>query len=477
MIAAKPEFDPLELPKGRMFLGYQTKAQRLFNTTSLLLIPKSRQVGITWAFAFTAMKTAAASKQAGGMDVYYISYSKEMTRGFIDDVAMWARAINDVVVQIDEVVFDDDGKDIQAFRIRFASGKSVTALPSVPRSIRSKKGLLIIDEAAFVKDLKELIKAAMAFLVWGGKVVIISTHDGVDNPFNLLIEDIKAGRRKGKVFKITFQDALNDDLYERIMLVTRKKASPAGKLAWVKDMYDYYGEDADEELDVKPSAGSGSWISPADIAAACHDEAGEPRFYAGGLCYVGRDIARRNDLATISPFEDVDGVLWQREEVAMKNARFSEQAAEFDRIMRDYNVVRAALDQTGMGEAVVEAAQDKHGEHLVEGVLFTPTMRLNIATLLKKRFEDGTIRIPNDDKVKADFRSIKKISGGNGAPRIAEDGSSDGHADRFWAAALAVGAAENPYQKYEYKPVPSGAGRGDEGSGGGRGVRGHQGAL
>jgi phage FluMu gp28-like protein len=33
-----------------------------------------------------------------------------------------------------------------------------------------------------------VIKSAMALLIWGGQVVV-STHDGVANPFNLLIEN------------------------------------------------------------------------------------------------------------------------------------------------------------------------------------------------------------------------------------------------------------------------------------------------
>ncbi len=466
-----------KLPRGKILLGYQQKPLSLLDSVSVLAIVKSRRIGLTWALAAKAVLTASKARNQGGMDALYISYSMDMTREFIDACAMWARVFNVAAEAEDEVLFVDGDKDIKAFRINFASGFEVMALSSAPRSLRGKQGLVIIDEAAFVDNLAELIKAAMAFLMWGGQVVLVSTHDGAENPFNLFVEDIRAGRREGETLEITFADALADGLYERICLVTGQEASPTGKIAWKEKIRAFYGEDGDEELDCKPRAGSGSWISPADIAAACHGEAGEPRFYQGGHCYVGRDIARRNDLSVISSFEDVDGVLWQREQVVMKNARFSEQATEFDRIMRDYNVVRAALDQTGMGEAVVEAAQDKHGEHLVEGVLFTPGMRLNIATLLKKRFEDCTIRIPNDPKVKADFRSIKKISGGTGAPRIAEDGSSDGHADRFWAAALAVGAAENPYQKFEYRPVPPGAGRGDEDEGGGRGIRGHRGAL
>jgi phage FluMu gp28-like protein len=44
------------------------------------------------------------------------------------------------------------------------------------------QGKVLIDEAAFHDDLDELLKAAMALTMWGSHVVVISTHDGAENP-------------------------------------------------------------------------------------------------------------------------------------------------------------------------------------------------------------------------------------------------------------------------------------------------------
>jgi phage FluMu gp28-like protein len=89
-------------------------------------------------------------------------------------------------------------RQIKAFRINFASGFEIMALSSAPRSLRGKQGLLIIDEAAFVDSLAQLLKAAMAFLIWGGKVVVVSTHNGVDNPFNELLDEIRSEKKQGQ---------------------------------------------------------------------------------------------------------------------------------------------------------------------------------------------------------------------------------------------------------------------------------------
>ncbi|WLD95788.1 hypothetical protein PX860_09360 [Agrobacterium leguminum] len=61
--------------------------------------------------------------------------------------------------------------------------------------------------------------------MWGGQVVVCSTHNGVDNHFNEQIQDILAERKPYKHIRIDFDDALREGLYERICLVTGKEWS------------------------------------------------------------------------------------------------------------------------------------------------------------------------------------------------------------------------------------------------------------
>ena len=90
----------------------------------------------------------------------------DMAREFIDTCAMWAKAFNEVASEVEETVFKDrvrrqDGgqaagegeRDIQAFRITFASGYEIMALCSRPRSLRGKQGYVIIDEAALRQSM------------------------------------------------------------------------------------------------------------------------------------------------------------------------------------------------------------------------------------------------------------------------------------------------------------------------------------
>ena len=55
-------------------------------------------------------------------------------------------------------------------------------------------------------------------------------------------------------------------------------------------------------------------------------------------------------------------MLWTREVIALRRAPFAEQLDALVRVFSNDKVVRTSLDQTGMGEAVVEQAQARHGK-------------------------------------------------------------------------------------------------------------------
>jgi phage FluMu gp28-like protein len=171
------------------------------------------------------------------------------------------------------------------------------------------------------------------------------------------------------------------------------------------------------------------------LADAVDENAAKPELYERGLATLGRDVATRKggDLSVIHVTEIVGPMLWLRERWTKQGAKFAEQDDVMDGMFKRYHILRAGIDQTGMGEKVVEDAISRHGER-VQGVLFTGPNRLDLALSLLKRFEDRAIRIPNDARLKRDLRAIKKVKGPADVPRIINEGEV--HADEFWALAL-----------------------------------------
>jgi len=172
-----------------------------------------------------------------------------MARQFIADCGWWAEQYQIVASEVSESVFDD----IITFRIRLSSGHHISALSSRPTNLRGKQGRVIIDEAAHHEQLQELIDAAIAFLMWGGQVSIISTHYGEGNLFNELVKKSRSREISYSLHEISFQDAINQGLYERICETTGSTYSQTTEDAFIKRIYDYYGQAAIQELDCIPT--------------------------------------------------------------------------------------------------------------------------------------------------------------------------------------------------------------------------------
>ena len=446
-------------------LPYQ--ARWVQDKAGLKVCEKSRRIGLSWTESYDSVMHAGE----GLGNIYYQSYAQDMTRGFIDDCADWAFALNRGAGAVDEVLIDlgDDEKH-PAFRLPMASGKEIFAMTSAPRAFRSKGrpgDVGIVDEAAFVDSLAEVLKAAMAFRIWGGSVHVLSTHNGESSPFNELVREVRDGERPGSLHKITFDQAVADGVYQRICRGMGVPWTAEGERQWVAEVRAEYGVDAAEELDCIPSPGGGAWLSWALIRAAENDayerideEDGTRHVLAladaGDRCgnfYIGVDIARRRDLWVAVVIEVVGDVRWVRELVVMRNIPFSQQHDIIDDLVARYRPVRVAIDQTGMGEEFVEIEQRKHGEYRVEGVLLTGPRRLDIATAILECAQDAALRIPNDADVRRDLHAVRAETGTTGGPRLVADRDTDGHADRFWALALAVAAAATPATEYSYTAV------------------------
>ena len=442
----------------RTLLPYQRRW--VGDASGLKVIEKSRRIGLSWAEGYAAVMHAGE----GRGNVYYQSYNKDMTRGFIDDAHQWARALDIGAGAVGETLIGEGPEAVQAYRIALASGREVLAMTSAPRAFRSKGrpgDVAVVDEAAFVDDLAEVLKAALAFRVWGGAVHVLSTHNGEASPFAALARDVRDGVQPGSLHTVTFAQALGEGLYRRICEVTGEAWSEAAQERWAAEIRAEYGANAPEELDCVPSSGAGAWLAWGLIRAAEDEGAGGPGGYAGGPVHIGVDVARRRDLWVAAVIEEVGDVLWLRELRAERDIPFSEQRAIVAGLEARYRPLRIAVDQTGMGEAVVEQLAEDHGA-CVEGVLMTGPRRLDVATALREAMEDRRLRIPPDDALRRDLHSVRAQSGPTGGARlVAERSESDGHADRFWALGLAcAAAAEAAPQPIEYRSAgPSGAAR------------------
>lgn len=504
MAAIPAEVQARGLPA--VLLPYQAKTLSLLDGGSqLCYVEKSRRIGLTWGLAAYAVLRAGRQRAAGGMDVMYISYSREMTREFVDACAMWSHAFDSAASAAEELLFEqgDGDKAINAFRIKFASGFEIMALSSAPRGLRGKQGVVIIDEAAFVDNLKELLKAALAFLMWGGQVVVCSTHDGVDNDFNAAIQDVLAGRGKGDHLRIDFDQALEQGLYQRICLVTGRSWEPTAEARWRQDIIDFYGDGADEELFCIPSLSSGSWLSGPLIEARMTVEKKVlrlelpsnylflPRLDQQSLLdpfmteleeqladldldlryAFGSDFGRVRDLTT-GALMVIEQTLKRREVLSyeLRNVPGDEQKMICRTVLEKVRsrLVGAAFDATGMGWTVAEdmgrifglREDPLEGAGLVMAVKFSEEWyRLHMPPL-KADFEDDNIALIRDADHLGDLRLVKVVRGIARVPQERTESKGEKsqgkkrHGDYAIAAALANFAGRMKWSEYDYRAAP-----------------------
>lgn len=338
------------------------------------------------------------------------------------------------LIDVEEAVY-------KAQEVRFPGGSRATAISASPDAARGFGGNMLFDEFAFHADSRRIWGSAFPVAARGGhKIRVISTPNGKGNKF---YELMTAANDRWSHHHVDIYEAVKQGLEVDI---DELREGMADEDAW------------SQEFELKWLDAASAWLDYDLISSCEHPLAGHPSLYRGGICYVGVDIAARNDLFVIWVLELVDGVLITREIIAERRITFARQDALLADVMRRYRVAKVAMDQTGMGEKPVEDAKRNHGQDRVDGVLFGVASKLDLATTFKEKFQDRSVLIPaGDPKLRADLHAISSVTGPTGIRRLVADGESDGHADRFWAGALAASAANTNYQPYAYRPVPRGA--------------------
>lgn len=442
---------------------------------------KSRRTGLTWAEAADDVLTAASAKSAGGRNCFYVGSTKEMAREFIDACAMWAKVFNEAASEIREEIMTDEDKDILTFVIYFASGFKVQALSSNPRNLRGLQGNVTIDEAGFHERLDEVLKAAMALTMWGAKIRLISTHNGVESLFNQLIEETRKGQREGwSIHRITLDDACREGLYQRICQTTGKAWSIQDEVKWKETLRNSTAtkEDAAEEYDCVPKHSAGAYIPYHLLTRAAREEHKVIRFTAPDnfmqltneerinnteqwiketlnpflSCLtdddrhsIGEDFARSGDLTVIAICSiKADTTRAIQRMIELKNMPYKQQEQIFKHIVKSTpRVIGMALDSTGNGGYLGEQAVLSFGSGMVDAVMLSNKYYQEWMPPFKSLFESGYIEIPKDEEIIQDHRKIQNIGG---IPKI-EKGTSKSerggkrHGDGAVASFLAVRAS------------------------------------
>ncbi|MEN5278710.1 hypothetical protein ABE527_17410 [Brucella sp. TWI432] len=506
VLPQSPDMLPEELPRGAdipddldpLAEGVLMKHQAdwIADQSDLKVSSKGRRTGITFAEALDCTLIAAARRSAGGQNVFYIGDTKDKGREFIGYVKHFSQVVAKELCAIKEFIYldhRDDGttKHISGYLIRFASGFRVEALSSRPENIRGLQGVVVIDEAAYHKDVRSVLDAVNALLIWGGKIRVISTHKGVLNPFNELIKEAYAGKNPFKVHEVTFGDAVKNGLYKRVCFMKGEEWTEEKEAAWEHKIRAAYGPRTaamKQELDAIPAEQEGAALTRVMIENcmekgipvirwACKDEfKNEPDHIRTEVTLefcetrllpflkkldlrrqhvFGGDFGRTGDASVFMPMEiGLDLVRRAVMTIELRNVPFDQQREILfyivDRLPR---FTGGALDATGNGAYLAEKAAQRYGASFIEVKLSESWYRTEMPAYTMA-FSDKTILLAMDADILADHQSLAYV---NGIIKIPDGHTSKGadgfdrHGDSAIAGALAYYVSRADLEEYDYQ--------------------------
>ena len=187
----------------------------------------------------------------------------------------------------------------------------------------------------------------------------------------------------------------------------------------------------DEVMECGPSADGLLPLSAAQLAAGDAEDGKALPYQSGGEPPHSKNerlsIARLVETLDRAPFE---------QQLARVRELLSLTGADGQPLVR-----RAAIDSTGMGAPLAESLQREFGPR-VEPVVFTAAIKESLAYRTKRRMENRLSLLPDTREIRRAFSAVKKFVTPSGNLRFDAARTEAGHADEFWAKALADLAAD-----------------------------------
>lgn len=148
------------------------------------IVVKSRQLGLSTLVAAYAVWMAIFQKEK---NILIIATKLSVAQNFINKVKTMIRSLPSWML-LAEIVEDNKQK------IKFSHGSEIKAVPTSEDAGRSEAlSLLIIDEAAFVRNFDTIWTGIYPTISTGGRVIILSTPNGVGGQYHKLYVDAEAG--------------------------------------------------------------------------------------------------------------------------------------------------------------------------------------------------------------------------------------------------------------------------------------------
>ncbi|MDR2806807.1 MAG: terminase family protein, partial [Puniceicoccales bacterium] len=398
----------MRVSKEKFFLPYQKRW--ISDTSRLKIIEKSRQIGMSMASAYQLVREHAC--QHCRFDGWVSSRDEIQAKLFLEDCKKFSQILHVAARDLGREIIPCDKKS-GSISLQFANNRSIHSLSSNPDAQAGKCGTRVLDEFALHPNPKLLYAIAYPGITWGGRLEIISTHRGSENFFHKLIQEIKenGNPKHFSHHRVTLQDALEQGFLEKL----KAKVYPEDPLRAMDaaDYFDYIRRSCPDqetflqEYMCEPYDDQALFL-PTNLIEDAEKDCDLGKIGASNDLFLGVDIGRINDLTVFWLLAAVENKLITKTVTVLKNKTFSEQEAILYPLLAAPTLRRACIDQSGMGWQFTERAAERFGKYKVEGITFTNGIKEQLAYALRTAFENKTLKIPADENIRTDLRTIKK---------------------------------------------------------------------
>lgn len=396
----------------------------------------SRQTGKSFAASLRRILRGMARRR----NQIFLSAGMRQSRELMDKARLHLQAMK---IAFEGTEYDESFGDFECRVLEAklpAFGIRIIALPANPNTARGFTGDVLLDEFALHQHDRDIYAAVFGSLTRGnGELDVCSTPKGRQNWFYKLARNDAFAHDT-----VTIYDAIADGLAADADAL---RAGISDDELWRQE---YLCEFIDEAT---------AFLTYEQIMA-CEDEKLPVELDLHGTApskeglFVGIDVGRKKDLTVIWAFEQVGSMLISQGMIELASMPFRGQHEIISGLLNSGRVRRCCIDATGLGMQLAEELGEQYGTYLVEPCPFTPKLKDEIAGKLRVKFMDKNIRIPASDAVRNDLHSVAKSVTAAGNVRLSAPREDGSHADRFWAAALAVHAASGDRGPIEQLETP-----------------------
>lgn len=428
-------------PPAIEFLDYQQRY--ILDHSPLAVVLKARQTGYSFADGYAIAEDCLSERRKDDTRPvwppkhYILSTTERQSVEYMETVAKHAKAFG-AAIKLLVSEFMAEGFRFKELSIEFPTGAKAIGLPANPVTARGSSGNIHLDEYDHHHDQDGIDQACMPLITRGYWMRVLSTPRGKRGLYRIWMH----GGPKWSHHRTDIYEAIRQGLRVDLDLL---RAACRSAEDWAQE---YECAFLDEGY---------AWISYDDIDKAESVDATEelPEGFfetQRGPLYFGLDIGRKRHLSVGWLEELVGDVRWTRAVVVAEKMKFRDQKALFWPLIKMAR--RACIDATGIGAQLAEEAADEFGSK-VEGVVFTNSMKERMAEIQRDAYADRRTRIPINPLIREDIHRVKKVVTATGNARFDAEETDDGHADRFWAQALAelARAADVNVQPFAYHTV------------------------